>query len=1203
MKKWNTIWVCLFVAICIFLNLGGHVLTAEFQPMFWFDSFGTVLAAYLGGPFCGCVVGVTANLIFGMVNRVSGFYALTSIAMGLVVGFAAKKQKLSTFFGTMETSSMATLLAVAISVPLNLLISNGMTGNIWGDGVIGFYQQLGCPRILTVILGQLYIDFMDKTVTLLALFLLLEAVHWYRNRRVPQTVEQTVEMLEEEAEHPELTKMVGWILAVCLGVSAACSLSGTAKAEEQETELRYNDYVQTVYSSNNGLPCGEANDIVETHDGIIWVGTYAGLYRYNGMEFWRMDYSSVHNANCLYVDEEGRLWIGTNDSGLSIAIDEEIVNVIDQEKGLPSNTVRSIIKSSDGYYYIGTTNSLQILTLNSGLKKVNTLSEVSYVEDSSADEHGNVVCITHKGLMFLLNRAQILSSVRLVNGNESFNCCLFDSEGMLLAGTSTNHIYRYDISGGGFERIGEVICEGISNINDMKYLDDGVLFITSDDGVGYLDSSLVFHRINTNNFNNSIDHMLVDYQGNFWFTSSRLGLLRMAQSSFKDIYSNIGMDSRVCNSVEMWNGNFYIGTDKGLDAVDSQCRHRVVNTLTEQMSGIRIRCLKVDSQGALWICTYRGGLMEIEADGTQHLYTETDGMFGDYLRTVTELRDGTIVAGGDTGISFIRDHKVTKTIKKSDGLTNPMVMSIIELDDGRILAGTNGEGIAIIIDGQVKETIARKKDELLSGVILRLVQDPKSSGVFVVTSNSLCYLEENGSVRPLVRFPYYNNYDIWVKDENTLFVMSSAGIYITERDDLVEGEGPLTYDLLDARRGLSSALTANSWNYARDGILYLPCDNGIFSIDSDNYDSGAKTYRMSIASMRIDGELERIERGMPIHIDRNVSRIELYPEIINYTIQDPNTGYMLEGFDANWTVMPRSELTSIVYTNLLPGNYTLHLAVFDNQDQILEQRQYRIIKEREIYDYSWFNVYIIVVAMLAAVWFAVYLFFTYVRRKMERQQREIELKDRQLEMGNQTILAIANTVDAKDVRTSQHSLRVSIYSKMIGKELGFSDEECDNLERAARMHDIGKIGIPDRILNKPSRLDEDEYKTMQSHVTRGATILKGFTLIDHAVDGALYHHERYDGKGYPNGLKGEEIPLYGRIIGVADAFDAMTANRVYRKQMDFNYVLNEMRNGRGTQFDPQFVDILLKLIEDGKIDLKKLYSGHTDDSDETKQES
>lgn len=192
-------------------------------------------------------------------------------------------------------------------------------------------------------------------------------------------------------------------------------------------------------------------------------------------------------------------------------------------------------------------------------------------------------------------------------------------------------------------------------------------------------------------------------------------------------------------------------------------------------------------------------------------------------------------------------------------------------------------------------------------------------------------------------------------------------------------------------------------------------------------------------------------------------------------------------------------------------------------------------------------------------------------------------------MGNETVLTIARTVDAKDVNTSQHSARVAEYSVLIAEELGYDEKSKEQLRKATLLHDIGKIGIPDRILNKPERLTDEEYAIMKSHVVKGAEILKSFTLIEHVEEGALYHHERYDGKGYVHGLKGEEIPLNARIIGIADTFDAMTANRVYRKQLDMDYVLNELKKGRGTQFDPELVDIMLRLIADGKIDIQSLY--------------
>ena len=144
------------------------------------------------------------------------------------------------------------------------------------------------------------------------------------------------------------------------------------------------------------------------------------------------------------------------------------------------------------------------------------------------------------------------------------------------------------------------------------------------------------------------------------------------------------------------------------------------------------------------------------------------------------------------------------------------------------------------------------------------------------------------------------------------------------------------------------------------------------------------------------------------------------------------------------------------------------------------------------------------------------------------------------------------------------------------------------------------MNAPDAILNKDGRLTDEEYARMKSHTLEGAEILKDFTLLKHVTEGAEFHHERPDGKGYPKGLKGDEIPLYARIIGVADAFDAMTATRVYRKQMDFSYVLGELEKGRGTQFDSKYVDILLNLIHTGEIDINKMYGIPADESMQAK---
>ena len=916
----------------------------------------------------------------------------------------------------------------------------------------------------------------------------------------------------------------------------------------------------------------------------MWIGTYAGLYRYNGREFrWVDNYESVKNVNCLYVDEEGRLWIGTNDNGLSIVIREKVVNVLDESSGLPSNSVRCITRATDGYYYVGTTGSLQVLVMNNGLKAANTLDEVNYADSIAADLSGHVSVVTNDGRLFLLKEGNILCSYQLPDGQELFNSCAFAPDGTLMVGTSTNHIYRYDVSGDEFVQLSVISCADVNSINNLNYLDDGTLFISTDSGISYVDTA-GYHRMNTNDFNNSIDNMICDYQGNLWFTSSRLGLLRLAKSPFKDVYGAIGMDRRVVNAIVSWQEGYYIGTDKGLDVVDKLCHRQINNKLTEELEGKRIRCMYVDKDDHLWVCTYGSGLMEFSPEGQSWVYNAENGSFGNRARIVTGLSDGTILAAGDNGISYITNHEVTRTIKNEDGLINSMILTVTEKSDGTILAGTDGDGIAVLKDGEVIDMITRE-DGLSSGVILRTVKDPKSEGVFIVTSNSLCYIEPEGRIRVLDKFPYFNNYDIWVKDEDTLFVMSSAGIYVVERDELVEG-GDIAWELLDARRGLGTSLTANSWNcYSGNGELFLPCDTGVYVIDVEKYNSDVRSYRMQLASVKLDGVVQPPARMGAITVGQGVNRIELDPEVLNYTIQEPNVGYYLEGFDTQWTIVPQNSLSNIIYANLPAGNYTFRLAIFDSAEaRIMEERKFDLVKEGEFYERAGFTVYMLLLLSMIIVWFTWFV----VQRQLNQQQIKMD-------MANETVMAIANAVDAKDVRTHQHSMRVAEYAVLIAQEMNCFKwwqrrKELSSLRKAAQMHDIGKIAIPDSVLNKVGRLTDDEYAMMKSHVVRGAEILKDFTLVEHVVDGTRFHHERYDGKGYPDGLSGDQIPLYGRIIAVADTFDAMTSNRVYRNHMDTDYVMNEMKRGRGTQFDPEALDAFMRLIDKGIVNLEQIYA-------------
>ena len=197
------------------------------------------------------------------------------------------------------------------------------------------------------------------------------------------------------------------------------------------------------------------------------------------------------------------------------------------------------------------------------------------------------------------------------------------------------------------------------------------------------------------------------------------------------------------------------------------------------------------------------------------------------------------------------------------------------------------------------------------------------------------------------------------------------------------------------------------------------------------------------------------------------------------------------------------------------------------------------------------------------------------------------LKQRQSEykaITDQAVFTIANTIDAKDPYTKGHSVRVAAFSVEIGKKLNFNEHRIEHLYYTALLHDIGKVGIPDEILKKTSSLTEEEYKIMMQHPEIGGKILKDITAIQDISRGAREHHERYDGKGYVQGLVGEEISLEGRIICAADSYDAMASRRAYRDEFTKEKILSEFNKCRGTQFDPNVADIVIKMIETGFFD-------------------
>lgn len=225
------------------------------------------------------------------------------------------------------------------------------------------------------------------------------------------------------------------------------------------------------------------------------------------------------------------------------------------------------------------------------------------------------------------------------------------------------------------------------------------------------------------------------------------------------------------------------------------------------------------------------------------------------------------------------------------------------------------------------------------------------------------------------------------------------------------------------------------------------------------------------------------------------------------------------------------------------------------------------------------------------IWLIVFIGYLVTRMNLrsyqERQKNDVKL-----------ILQSMNTfisfIDAKDPYTRGHSRRVAMYAAEIAKRMKLSEDEVQNIYYAGLLHDAGKISVPDAVLNKPGKLTDEERKLIQNHTVAGGKMLKQLSSLRGVRETALYHHERFDGTGYPEGLKGDKIPLYARIVGVADAYDAMSSNRVYRRHLNKEDIIEEIQLGSGNQFDPDIVKYMVDMINDGYVNVVKMETAETD---------
>lgn len=272
--------------------------------------------------------------------------------------------------------------------------------------------------------------------------------------------------------------------------------------------------------------------------------------------------------------------------------------------------------------------------------------------------------------------------------------------------------------------------------------------------------------------------------------------------------------------------------------------------------------------------------------------------------------------------------------------------------------------------------------------------------------------------------------------------------------------------------------------------------------------------------------------------------------------------------------------------NMIPAGEekTFGFVVYSDHKMVLDEFSFTGYKYGEISSNPTFKI-LVWVAIIWGISLIAYLLAAIRFRALEKRRIHDE------KIIDQTMHMFAEMIDAKDTYTRQHSRRVAYYSKKIGECMNLSQEELQRLGYISLLHDCGKVAVPDSILMKNGPLTEKEREVIERHTTVGAAFLENIDSIEGIREGALYHHERYDGMGYPERISGNSIPLFARIICIADAFDAMNSDRCYRKRLPKEVILNELKENAGTQFDPEIVRHMIKMVESGEISVGGNYEG------------
>ena len=968
-------------------------------------------------------------------------------------------------------------------------------------------------------------------------------------------------------------------------------LSAALFAQKEKEDLFFKEFVSRNWNAESGLPGNTITDITQDSDGYMYFGTYSGLLRFDGVEFVSMNrrYDERYNflsARTTFMDSRNHLWIGSNDEGVTcIKKDGEILNYT-IEDGLPNNSIRAIAEDKNNFMWIGTAsgiicvNRMYMLEQLVGFDKLPNGNHFT-VNQFYCDTAGRMWIITRTENLYCYTGGKIEES-HMIKSIKSpvVTTVNQDAAGNFWFGVAPHYVVKvtqdsetvYDVGYGSQKGTAVTRIFQDSEKNMWFSLDNGIT-VLHDGVLSYADTSIFLADDNVN-------QIMEDREKNIWLGLDRGGIQKLSRGKFQTTNMTTTVNAIAQDS---YRKVVWMACDNGLYCYQNNAF--VENEITKAFKNVRVRHVGVTEDGALLLnCYEKYNQVKINRDGTFEYWDKKDGLAGNKSRFSIQGKNGNLYSGTISGLSVI-DHKTGEitNIYKDDFVYNDFIMCLYEDDDGSIWFGTDGGGV-YVLDPETKQITKRlTKDDGLVGNIVFKISSIREGEIWICTGSGLSIIsKETGKISNL---DISNGlgadgvFQVLLDYTQKIWGVSNQGIFtvkLSEIDEVIRGERnsvSLTfYSKLDGIH--SGGVTSTSLSIQDEkGRLWFTLIDGFTVLDPVKNASNNYAPTVKIQSVTADNEKLEVLSNLR-HSDTHVN---VAPKVKRLNIKYTGISFVsseqvlfktkLEGFDKDYSEWTKERSAS--FTNLKPGNYTFHV-IAKNADgvQSTEEATIGIVRKAHLWERLWFQIVLAIVVVGVTSLIIILRFQAFKKRQHEIENLSIEVTT-----------ALAQTIDAKDKYTKGHSNRVAKYSRMLAAALGENEKKQEQIYYVALLHDIGKIGIPNAIINKPGKLTEEEYEIIKTHPVIGSDILKSISSLPEISLGARSHHERYDGKGYPDGLAGEEIPWVARIIGVADAYDAMTSNRSYRNYLPQQRVKEEILKYRGIQFDPKVADAMIKLMQ------------------------